>query len=601
MRISEVHVEDGIGGFSQFHMNELGPIVVLAGENGSGKTRLMKLIERTVRANIQQKDYDGCNLTYSENLTPIARCDIEDICVLNYSHSDLPLQLPDGFPPYVIDISEENLKKTNCDFDETAREALLYLMRLAKYADDSTLNTFNNEYCFPLLGTRLTKRKHDGQPCLFNLPLCDFKEKPLSPGQTYLLRLCVALNSTTAPENTILFLDEPESHLHPKALLELLDKLQLKFKLGQIWIATHSIEILSNFWYSSVWYMDCKHKNNKCKTAVSKKKVKNSENSVAERTIDSIAKKMGSKNELILNNILGDESKRYLLYQFISSPDAYACNTFAVECLFNPEVVEKANSEDPSTALAKGKITPDAVVIDFGAGKGRFLTSCTEQMGMLNFEYFAYDKYGYNINDGSETESSLRCKEVLRQHGIDEKTHYFGSEAEFDGLPIADRVLLINVLHEISPSQWADTFHRIEQKLNDDGFLIVVEREELTIGEKPFDSDFFVMQRDSMAKLLSCQLSDFGFFRHNKSSKVIAFIIPKKLLTSINKDTIDSAIFALKEIAKSKITEIKTSQSPHNSEEVEGNLQLQRFLWDQGISLAFWTHQYANASLYMSQ
>ena len=116
MRISEVHVEDGIDGFSQFHMNELGPIVVLAGENGSGKTRLMKLIERTVRANIQQKDYDGCNLTYSEHLTPIARCDIEDICVLNYSHSDLPLQLPDGFPPYVIDISEENLKKNKLRF-----------------------------------------------------------------------------------------------------------------------------------------------------------------------------------------------------------------------------------------------------------------------------------------------------------------------------------------------------------------------------------------------------------------------------------------------------------------------------------------------------
>ena len=601
MRISEVHIEGGIDGFSQFHMDELGPIVVLAGENGSGKTRLMKLIERAARANMQQENYNGCKLTYSENLGSLTKHDIENIAILNYSHSDLPLQLPDGFPPYVIDISEENLKKTNCDFDETAREALLYLMRLAKYADDSTLDTFNNEYCFPLLGTRLKKGEGNEPPSLFGLQISEFGKKPLSPGQTYLLRLCVALNSTTAPENTILFLDEPESHLHPKALLELLDKLRNKFKLGQIWIATHSIEILSNFWYSSVWYVDRKHEEQKDNTNMPESIVeKDPKPAVAQRE-GSIAKKMGSKNGLILNNILGDESKRYLLYQFISSPDAYACNAFAVECLFNPEVVEKANAKDPSTTLAKSKIGQDNVVIDFGAGKGRFLTSCTEQIGMLNFDYFAYDKYGYDAEDGSETEASLQCKEVLRQHGIDEKTHYFGSESEFEGLPIADRVMLINVLHEIAPSQWADTFHMIEQKLNEDGFLIIVEREELTIGEKPYDSDFFVMQEESMAKLLSCETSDFGFFRDEKNKKVIAFVIPKKLLTAVNKDATNLAISALAEIAKKKITEIKASQDPQSSEDVQEDLQLQRLLWDSGISLAFWTHQYANACLYNGQ
>ena len=92
----------------------------------------------------------------------------------------------------------------------------------------------------------------DGEPSLFGLPL---NRMQLSPGQQYLLRMCIALHCNKVSDNSILLLDEPETHLHPDALLNLINELHTHFQLEQIWIATHSVALLSMFNASSIWCM----------------------------------------------------------------------------------------------------------------------------------------------------------------------------------------------------------------------------------------------------------------------------------------------------------------------------------------------------------
>lgn len=563
MRIASICIKDEIDGLSPFLMDGLGRFVVLAGENGSGKTRLLKMIEKAVKPqkDIQYEKTESLDITFVDDEGRLVT-DLSSLSLVNYSHSDLPLRSAKDFPPYVIRRSKDNLEKESSNFEQTAYDTMLYLTYLVRYSNTTKnpysqeLETFNRNFCEPLLGGSLELDEDTKEPKLLGHALSDLTKEPLSPGQKYLLRLCVALNCNIIPEGSILFIDEPESHLHPKVLLEFFDKLRDKFELGQIWIATHSIELVSSRDHSDIWYMS-----------------------------NGTASKMGSKTEKILKGILGEE-KRYALYQFVSSPDAFACNTFAVECLCNPEVFQKATVSDTSTGIIKALIQEGDIIVDFGAGKGRFLESYFMQEYPPKIEYYAYDKHGYSAVDGQIC-SAYYCKKVMERHSFS-IDNYFGDEESFEGLAKianADKALLINVLHEIAPSQWVDVFGKIDRVLNENGVLLIVEREELTIGEQPFDSDFFVLQSECLSKLFSCSLNDVEVLRHKERSKVVGYIIPKRLLANVTDGTIKAAMFALKDIAAKEIREVKKDEVGTLSE--------------RGLSLAFWTHQFANASLFL--
>ena len=261
MRIASVEIKRDFDGLKPFLMDDLSGDVVLAGENGSGKTRLLKRIEKVIKA---LKSDAHCiesafmEIQFADDAGKPIRNDNEpyrNATIINYSHSDLPLQSSRGFPPYVIDVSKSNLEREGVAFEQTALESLLYLTRLVKYSPETERAKFNSEYCLPLLGTELVPDE-TGEPTLFGRSISDLSKAPLSPGQKYILRLCVALYCNIIPEGAILFLDEPESHLHPKTLLDIFDKLKNNFKLGQMWIATHSVELIARFYYRDIWYMD---------------------------------------------------------------------------------------------------------------------------------------------------------------------------------------------------------------------------------------------------------------------------------------------------------------------------------------------------------
>ena len=151
------------------------------------------------------------------------------------------------------------------------------------------------------LGVEIGYNK-DGYSTIFDKPIA---QAQLSAGQRVLLQLCVAIFAQGGTlSNHIIFMDEPENHLHPSAVIDLLDTIKEHNPNGQIWIATHSIPLLSHFETSSLWFVE-----------------------------DGVVKHSGKKPEVVLQSLLGDENRIQKLRDFTSLPSELARNRFAFECL----------------------------------------------------------------------------------------------------------------------------------------------------------------------------------------------------------------------------------------------------------------------------
>ena len=127
MKIKKVKLKCEHKGILPFEQDELGDVVILAGENGSGKTRLLNMLGRYIQC-LEAQDkimlwYDdgtGADSIYSTAAS---------LKVANYSHYDAVLQSASKFPPYVIGKAKELLLK--CDYEETALNALLVIHDMA--------------------------------------------------------------------------------------------------------------------------------------------------------------------------------------------------------------------------------------------------------------------------------------------------------------------------------------------------------------------------------------------------------------------------------------------------------------------------------------
>jgi Predicted ATPase len=565
MKISSVVLKKEINGLKTINMKHLGDVVVLAGRNGSGKSRLLKLLEQGIR--LKKESAEGIDLSLDEKSIvdnmdfsfqskhgdSINNVDIiPKITLINYSHYDAPLQSPDRFPPYVISTAKANLGK--CDFEETARDSLLFIQYLSKY-DDSEFEKFRVH--LEGFGIDL-KRDEDKNPKLFGL---DISNSQLSPGQQYLLRMCVALYcNEIVNDNFIMLLDEPETHLHPEALKTLMEKIKEKYGNGQIWIATHSVALLSTFNSSDIWHLEY-----------------------------GVAKKMGSRSAPIINSLVGNEINRLQLQQLVVSPDAYACNEFAIECMTYPNSVPYSKG-DPQIKLTEEQLAGEinSVVVDYGAGKGRFIDGIGMEYPKIlaNINYYAYDN--------NKCDAEL-CRETMQEYNIDTKNYFNDFESLNEKISSkggADFVLMINVLHEIPPSSWEEIFGNIAELLNDKGILIIIENEELTYGEKPYDNGFLVIQEDAINLLSGSTEVKIKCERHVDKKNIVRYCVPKCLLKDVTNDIIYNMVGKIRDVALEKIREIK-SVKPIEKEACAMNDDL----FKQGIKLAFLLHQFANATL----
>ncbi len=407
------------------------------------------------------------------------------------------------------------------------------------------------------IGTKIGLNQ-DGHSTLFGKPIA---QAQLSAGQRVLLQLCVAIFAQGGSlENYIIFMDEPENHLHPSAVIDLLDTIKEHNPNGQIWIATHSIPLLSHFDSSFLWFVE-----------------------------NNTVKYSGKKPELVLRSLLGDEDRIQKLRDFTSLPSELARNRFTFECLCPPQVVETDSRDPQSNQLNEQlKIIWNEKVsinlLDFGAGKGRMIANLTD------YETVTQETLNYHAFEPFDTDKEYCLKNISLCY--DDAENRYHTKLESLRTKVDDNyfdvVVLSNVLHEIPHSQWHSIFSDIKQLLKSDGYLLLIEDCLIPIGELPHNNGFIVFNTLHLKKLLNIPSSEIKFIAHDarfdsieQRGRLMAHLIPQSYLTNISTDTIKEALKELKKSAKTEIQRIRRETPSYSN----------------GLAHGFWIQQLANAEL----
>jgi hypothetical protein len=354
--------------------------------------------------------------------------------------------------------------------------------------------------------------------------------------------------------------------LHPSALIEFLDALELVAKNSQFWIATHSVPLLAHIAKKepmSIWYVE-----------------------------DGQVTNAGSKPEQVLRGLLGNEEQIENLNTFTSLPAQYASISYAADCLLEPRAVGGGEG-DPQVAQIGGILNfndaSSISLLDFGAGKSRLLSGLNEiattQGKSLadSVSYFAYDP---------SPEDRKESIGIIESIYPDQTKRHFATAEEFFAIKddsSIDVVVMCNVLHEISPNDWIklfDVHSLIGRSLRDSGHLLVVEDQRIPTGEKAHKFGFLVLDTPHLRTLFSVSEKDiqdglFLSYDHRGDGRLKAHKISKTLLKRLNTDTRKKSIGQLRQSAKKCIGDLRNAEPNYRNGQMHG----------------FWTQQFANASL----
>lgn len=453
--------------------------------------------------------------------------------------------------PYIVRVLELHFRATHPegDFTESKRaDAMQGEERLQALVE-------------ALLGTRLTLNQ-DGDAIIFGKPIAEAR---LSKGQSVLLQVCVKIHAQTGGlSNNILLLDEPETHLHPAACIDFITRLRQVASDSQIWVATHSLPIISHFYSEALLLF----------------------------SEDGEVSFSGSAPERVLGTLLGDEVSVGRLREFADLPSTLAMSRFAAECLTPPDVVGESVGDSQTKQIidslwAKAaKAGSQVRLLDYGAGKGRVLSNMVLEESEISgrIEYVAFDKFEDDADD---------CRRAIENVYGDSKDRYFNSLTELEKVysdPIFDVVLLTNVLHEITPRKWFELFGPkglCSRILNDDGFVLIVEDQLIPVGEKAHEFGFIVLNTGELKKLFNVGVGDPDFLEiEARGGRLTAHLVPKARVDSMDGASIIDSIRVRKRNAKAEIERLRQIKDP---------------TFQQGREHAFWVQQYANSAIALDE
>ena len=370
----------------------------------------------------------------------------------------------------------------------------------------------------------------------------------LSEGQKVLLQMASALHAQNIKLNqALLFMDEPENHLHPAALVEVISRLQSILTKGQIWIATHSVPLIAHLVYddpSCLWYMH-----------------------------DGKVTHAGRKPELILKGLLGDDEGQKLQL-FTQLPMQLAANRFLAECLLAPTTVGE-DAADPQTNQIKriiddlrqakdGKLR----VLDYGAGQGRLLAaldSISVSPTVEWLDYFAFDAF----KDDKER-CLAKIEQVYNAESLSQR--YFNdlkNLKENCDSGSFDLVIMCNVLHEIDTNKWITELgieSDLQYLLANTGYLLLVEDYQMPVGEKAHQHGFMLMNTAELNALFDIRESDksenkylFNDARPEglQQGRLKAHLIHKDLLQRLSSQTRKAAVVQLKRNSAAQVKALR--------------------------------------------
>lgn len=355
-------------------------------------------------------------------------------------------------------------------------------------------------------------------------------------------------NSEIPIKESIIFIDEPELHLHPESEITVIKSIREIIKdSGQLWIATHSLNILSSLNYNEIFL-------------------------VKENKIYSPERHIPGKSFV---ELMGIDEYIEKMRHFVTNMSTWAYVNFIEQCFEKPDVIESANPNDPQLRAFKEALKLNSepnVLLDFGAGKGRIYNSLIEQ-SEYDFTYCALEPDHIDA-------------EYLRSLGIENvyETH--------TGLPNSyfNFIFLCNVLHEMKINEWKDNFNSIIDALNTNSYLIIIEDLLLPKGERINREGFIILDADSIQKLFQLESSPVQIIidDNNYKDRILCVQIKKELIRPITHKSLKEAFEKRRDNVFSKIVSIREIT---NDSDLNDGEKLKH-----GREYAFYSQLYINLS-----
>lgn len=587
-------------GIHPFEFERLGDFVVLAGPNGGGKSRILQAMEEaSIRDDMEAATFveardrlrrlqlfgevsEGLDES-SDEIAGLKQTIARSEPRLTWGDSakrPVVIRFVPGAMevPSLRDTTDDGLdqaieRATRLGMTELGESALKYLYVHLKHGQMAELDKYQD-----VDEARQWLRRRDSLLEAIHAMVqvevsIDFKNQlflngrpytsaPLSKGQGILLQLAVALHARSATlSNAVLVLDEPETYLHPSALVDVIGRLEAALGGGQFWIATHSVPLIA---YIASRRPDAFYL------------VKDGKIRYAERDPD-----------MILNGLLGGEEGVGQLHHLTGLPGDLAMLNYATQCLFSPSVVGHRDG-DPQEHQVLEVLTLDALhrhrVLDVGAGKGRLVHAIGQYQKGQAFPMLDYFALDLSVADRRS------CIEAIGAYFPEPESRWFGCIDQITaqhGDARMDTVILCNVLHEVPPGQWMTLMGDMASVLQNEGTLLLVEDLEIKVGELPHAGGFIVLDTEDLELLFPDARRAGDEIRccvHPTKPHLKAHRIPRSRLLSIDEASIRDAI---------------VNVAAWSGQQIRALRQADNAGYRISLRHAFLQQQYVNARLYL--
>ena len=526
------------------------------GQNGSGKTRFLKAIEEYYHKN-PPENTEVITLYFPEISSFYSQ---EDAQVDEEPTAELESAIFSGELLNFEDFLKLAQRDTVTLLDDLFTYMQIRAQRMRRqYQDDfDLLNKKLRTFLGWELENKLTNREIRGIK-LFNnqqerkLPIVEMLTA-FSPGELMIFYFCLFLFylEHVRQSKLILIIDEPEQHLHPKVLVELIRVIKNTVSVSQLWIASHSLFLLPLFQFEQLVYI----KQNKILTL--------NRNTYKD----------------VYNDLVGLENVD--MYDLLQSVECWSYYQFIAENFLLPTSKDTVNNHDEQfrkllNSLRAKKSSRPLDLLDFGAGKLRiwecFKLEVPDAAARAEIlRYSAYEPY---------PEDDFVCPSDVSFYtkvGDMPRSHY-------------DVVVLMNVLHEIDPKAWPYTLKVIYHLLREDGIVVFLEVLCLSKGEQPYGNAGYLLLQGPETKALFPHATPVSIHEKDKSN---CWIIPRKDLETITRGMVADTIGLLEDNCERQLEQldqqrIKLAQNSNTLERTEIKTTARQY--------AFLAQQYINAHI----
>ena len=510
---------------------------IIIGENGSGKTRFLNYIKEMYNLNNENASNKGGKT--SDIIYGYFPALLDRIVPNNQDYS---------LPIYTLyEYIKENNVTFNDFFQEIEIQGIKFIENLLICASISEKEkkekTFTSlaKFFNILTGKQICIKDsniyvQDGSSDIeLSTKLIEF-----SPGELMLFYMAIFLAIQKRNNNRIIILDEPELHLHPKALIEFIRFVANKCSYKQLWIATHSLYIIPHLQFENIVYIS--------KGVITPRSSKTYPN--------------------ILTDLLGNQEEKTL--EFFSSMSQWQYCEYLAECFENPEVIDNADPNDEQVKLfieCYSMLKKSGFVfrmLDCGGGIGRLGHSLKSAQLLDYINYEIYDKKDYNT--GFIFHNNLR--------NINEKY---------------DCIVMMNFLHEVDPNAWNDVFAKVYSCMKKkNSYILFIEVANLIKGEMPNKFGHLVLGKEELEVLFNHELSEIKLKENQKS---ICILIPREYIPYVDKHNV---LEAIKHLQDRMFKEIKKFRK-------ENEDKCNEVSFYNGRKYAFLLQQYINAKLFIEK